>query len=134
MTDSTSMDDEDRPMRPAMLRGWRRRCPCCGAGPMLRGYLKVRDTCPVCGEELYHQRADDGPAYLTILIVGHLMAPLLLYIFVEYRPDPLVLASAFCVGTVALSLFLLPRLKGVMIAIQWAKRMHGFGTGDVETA
>ena len=101
---------------------------------MLRGYLKVRDTCPVCGEELYHQRADDGPAYLTILIVGHLMAPLLLYIFVEYRPDPLVLASAFCVGTVALSLFLLPRLKGVMIAIQWAKRMHGFGTGDVETA
>ena len=134
MTDSTSMDDEDRPMRPAMLRGWRRRCPCCGAGPMLRGYLKVRDTCPVCGEELYHQRADDGPAYLTILIVGHLMAPLLLYIFVEYRPDPLVLASAFCVGTVALSLFLLPRLKGVMIAILWAKRMHGFGTGDVETA
>lgn len=133
MTDSTLMEDEDRPMRPAMLRGWRRRCPCCGAGPLLRGYLKVRDTCPVCGEELYHQRADDGPAYLTILIVGHLMAPLLLYIFVEYRPDPLVLASAFCVGTVALSLFLLPRLKGVMIAIQWAKRMHGFGTGDVET-
>lgn len=133
MTDSTLMEDDDRPMRPAMLRGWRRRCPCCGAGPLLRGYLKVRDTCPVCGEELYHQRADDGPAYLTILIVGHLMAPLLLYIFVEYRPDPLVLASAFCVGTVALSLFLLPRLKGVMIAIQWAKRMHGFGTGDVET-
>ena len=31
------------------------------------------------------------------------------------------------VATVALSLFLLPRLKGVMIAIQWAKRMHGFG-------
>lgn len=134
MADSTSMDDEDRPMRPAILRGWRRRCPRCGKGPILRGYLKVRDTCPVCGEELYHQRADDGPAYLTILIVGHLMAPLLLYIFVAYRPDPLVLASAFCVGTVALSLFLLPRLKGVMIAIQWAKRMHGFGTGDVKTA
>jgi uncharacterized protein (DUF983 family) len=134
MTCSTVTEDEDRPMWPAMLRGWRRRCPCCGKGPLLRGYLKVRDTCPVCGEELYHQRADDGPAYLTILIVGHLMAPLLLFIFVEYRPDPLVLASAFIVGTVALSLFLLPRLKGVMIAIQWAKRMHGFGTGDVETA
>ncbi|MBI1219744.1 MAG: DUF983 domain-containing protein [Rhodobacteraceae bacterium] len=134
MTDSPPMEDEDRPMRPAMLRGWRRRCPNCGAGPMLRGYLTVRDSCPVCGEELYHQRADDGPAYMTILIVGHLMAPLLLFIFVEYRPDPLVLASAFCVGTVALSLFLLPRLKGVLVAIQWAKRMHGFGSGDVETA
>jgi uncharacterized protein (DUF983 family) len=94
---------------------------------MLRGYLKVRDSCPVCGEALHHQRADDGPAYLTILIVGHLMAPLILYFFVQYRPDPYVLATAFSVGTVALSLFLLPRLKGVMVALQWAKRMHGFG-------
>lgn len=120
-------DDDDRPMKPAILRGWRRRCPNCGAGPMMSGYLKVRDTCPVCGEELYHQRADDGPAYLTILIVGHLMAPLILIAFIEFRPDPLVLATGFCIGTVALSLFLLPRLKGVLVAIQWAKRMHGFG-------
>lgn len=119
--------DADRPMRPAMLRGWRRKCPNCGAGPLLRGYLTVRESCPVCGEELHHQRADDGPAYLTILIVGHLMAPLILYVFTNYRPDPLVLATVFSVGTVALSLWLLPRLKGVMVAIQWAKRMHGFG-------
>jgi uncharacterized protein (DUF983 family) len=38
-----------------------------------------------------------------------------------------VLAAFFASGTVALSLYLLPRLKGVMIAIQWARRMHGFG-------
>ncbi len=95
---------------------------------MLRGYLTVRESCPVCGEELYHHRADDGPAYLTILIVGHLMAPAILWAFVKYRPDPLLLASIFSVGTVALSLFLLPRLKGVLVAIQWARRMHGFGT------
>lgn len=120
-------DDEDRPLGPALRRGWRRRCPNCGAGPMLRGYLKVRDTCPVCQEELYHQRADDGPAYLTILIVGHLMAPLLLIVFMRWRPDPLVLTALFSVGTVGLSLWLLPRLKGAMVAIQWAKRMHGFG-------
>jgi uncharacterized protein (DUF983 family) len=118
---------EERPMRPALLRGWRKRCPNCGAGPMLRGYLKVRESCPVCGEELHHQRADDGPAYLTILIVGHLMAPLILFFFTKYRPDPYVLASVFSVGTVALSLFLLPRLKGMLVALQWAKRMHGFG-------
>ncbi|WP_434614208.1 DUF983 domain-containing protein [Tabrizicola sp. M-4] len=118
---------EDRPLRQAMLRGWRRRCPCCGSGPMLRGYLKVREICPVCGEALHHQRADDGPAYLTILIVGHLMAPIILWAFTRYRPDPLVLASVFSVGTVALSLYLLPRLKGALVAVQWAKRMHGFG-------
>lgn len=119
--------EEDRPLKPALLRGWRRRCPSCGGGPMMRGYLTVREACPVCGEALHHQRADDGPAYLTILIVGHVLAPVLLYSFVRWRPDPMVLAAVFTVGTVALSLFLLPRLKGALVALQWAKRMHGFG-------
>ena len=117
---------EPRGMKPAMLRGWRRRCPKCGSGPMLRGYLKVRDACPVCSEELHHHRADDGPAYLTILVVGHLMAPLIHVTFTTFRPEPLVLATIFSVGCVALSLYLLPRLKGLIVAIQWAKRMHGF--------
>ena len=117
----------DRPVKPALWRGWRRRCPNCGSGPMLRGYLKVRDECPVCGEALHHHRADDGPAYLTILIVGHLMAPLILLAYTRWRPEPLVLATVFSVGCVALSLYLLPRLKGLIVALQWAKRMHGFG-------
>ena len=117
----------ERPTWPAVFNGWRRRCPNCGKGPLLRSYLKVRDTCPVCKEELFHHRADDGPAYLTILIVGHLMAPALLIAFVHYRPEPLVLFSVFAVGCVALSLYLLPRLKGVIVAFQWSRYMHGFG-------
>lgn len=118
----------ERPLKAAMLRGWRCRCPNCGTGPMLRGYLSVRDECPVCSEALHHQRADDGPAYLTILIVGHLLAPAMLYVFTHYNPDPLVASSVFSVGAVALCLYLLPRLKGALVALQWAKRMHGFGT------
>ncbi len=121
------MPPADRPLKPAMLRGLRRRCPSCGAGPLFRGYLRVRESCPLCNEDYSHQRADDGPAYLTILIVGHLMAPALLFAFVRYRPDPLVLVAIFGIGVVALSLFLLPRLKGMLVAIQWARRMHGFG-------
>jgi len=122
--------DAERPFWPAVLRGWRCRCPNCGAGPMLRSYLKVRDACPVCGEALHHHRADDGPAYLTILIVGHIMAPAMLLAFAHWDPDPLMIASIFSVGCVALSLYLLPRLKGAMVALQWAKRMHGFGRDD----
>ena len=94
---------------------------------MLRGYLTVRDACPVCGEALHHQRADDGPAYLTIMIVGHLVAPALLFTYTHYEPDPLFIAVLFSVLTTALSLYLLPRLKGGLVALQWAKRMHGFG-------
>ena len=117
---------EDRPLGQALRRGWMCRCPACGAGPMLKGYLKVRDYCPVCQEPLFHHRADDGPAYLTILIVGHIMAPTIFWFFVKFRPDPLTLAAVFSVGTVALSLLLLPRLKGMMVALQWSRRMHGF--------
>jgi len=119
---------EDRAVGLALKRGWRRRCPKCGSGPMMRGYLKVRDTCPVCGEALHHHRADDGPAYLTILIVGHILAPLLLFVYTTYQPEPLILATGFSVGCVALSLYLLPRLKGLIVGLQWAKRMHGFDT------
>ncbi|MFN3824177.1 MAG: DUF983 domain-containing protein [Pseudorhodobacter sp.] len=133
MTDTTLTidqgDPQERLIGPALRRGWRCRCPACGSGPLLRGYLTVRDSCPVCGEELHHHRADDGPAYLTILIVGHLMAPLILWAFVKFRPDPMVMATIFTVGTVALSLFLLPRLKGMVVAMQWSRRMHGFGRG-----
>jgi uncharacterized protein (DUF983 family) len=98
----------------------------------MRSYLKVQDRCPACGEALYHHRADDGPAYLTILLVGHIVAPLILFSFIKFRPEPWILASVFLVATVALSLYLLPRLKGVLVAIQWAKRMHGFGTEAVD--
>lgn len=127
MTFATMTDLEERPMKPALLRGLRRRCPNCGEGHMFTGYLKVTDRCPSCQEELSHHRADDGPAYLTILIVGHLMAPTILWVFEKFRPEPLVLATIFTVGCVALSLYLLPRMKGLIVAIQWAKRMHGFG-------
>ena len=129
MTSETAIPTEgaERPVKPAMLRGWRRRCPKCGAGPMFRGYLKVRDACPVCGQELHHHRADDGPAYLTILIVGHLLAPALMFTFVKFRPEPMVMITGFTIGTVALSLYLLPRLKGSLVGLPWANRMHGFG-------
>ena len=95
---------------------------------MMQGYLTVRASCPACGEALHHQRADDGPAYLTILIVGHLVAPALLFAYTHYTPDPLFIAVLFSLLTSALSLYLLPRLKGGMVAFQWAKRMHGFGS------
>ena len=121
---------EERPLRSAMLRGWRCRCPACGAGPLLQGYLKVRDTCPVCNEELFHQRADDGPAYVTILIVGHIIGPLMLAIYLRWNPDPLITAALLSVASVALCLFLLPGIKGAFVGLQWSRRMHGFGGNE----
>jgi uncharacterized protein (DUF983 family) len=135
MPASTSPDPQaERPLRPALARGWRRRCPNCGEGRLLRGYLAVAPNCDACGEDFTPQRADDGPAYLTILIVGHLMAPVLHLAYTRYTPDPLTLALILGAGVTALSLWLLPRIKGAFVALQWAKRMHGFGGPEAEPA
>jgi uncharacterized protein (DUF983 family) len=119
-------DDQERLRKPAMIRGWRGKCPNCGAGPLLHSYLKVNDHCAVCGQEFHHHRADDGPAYLTILLVGHLMGFMLHFVFVTFRPEPIVLFTIFSVGSIGLSLYLLPRLKGAIVGFQWAKEMGGF--------
>ncbi|MEP2784540.1 MAG: DUF983 domain-containing protein [Pseudoruegeria sp.] len=127
MSTETNIEQTDRPARPAMLRGWRRKCPKCGAGDLFKGFLKVRDECAVCHEEFHHQRADDGPAYLTILIVGHILGFAMHISFTQLRPDPLLLGTVLSVLSVALALYLLPRIKGAFVGLQWAKRMHGFG-------
>lgn len=129
MTQTETIID-DRPTKPAIWRGLRCRCPNCGDGMLFDGYLKVARSCPVCQEELYHHRADDGPAYLTILLVGHIMGFAVHIIWVQLRPDPLVMATMLTILAVGLSLYLLPRMKGMVVAIQWARRMHGFGGRD----
>ncbi|WP_415919984.1 DUF983 domain-containing protein [Tateyamaria sp. SN6-1] len=125
--DTDPVEAEARPRWPALRRGWRGKCPRCGQGRLLKGYLKIASGCPVCKLDYSHHRADDGPAYLTILLVGHLMAPLLHVVFVTWRPEPLVLFTIFAVGCVGLSLYLLPRLKGGIVGFQWARGMGGFG-------
>lgn len=123
----TDFAPTERPTGTAVMRGLKQRCPNCGEGHLFKAYLKVADTCPECGEELYHHRADDGPAYLTILLVGHILGFVIHIMWVNWRPEPLTMATVLSIGAVALSLFLLPRMKGMVVAIQWARRIHGFG-------
>ena len=61
----------DRSLREAMTRGFLGRCPACGRGRLFCSYLKVVNSCKICGEELSGHRADDAPAYVTLLIVAH---------------------------------------------------------------
>ncbi|MEP1327283.1 MULTISPECIES: DUF983 domain-containing protein [Rhodobacterales] len=122
----SQLEESPRDWKPAILRGLRLRCPKCGEGKLLRSYLKVKDSCDCCGLELHHNRADDGPAYLTILLVGHVLGFVLHIVYTSLRPDPLTLALIMSAVTITASLWLLPRMKGLVVAYQWAKRMHGF--------
>lgn len=116
----------ERDTKQSMIRRLRRTCPRCGKGHLFEGYLSVTKTCSSCRLDLTPQRADDGPAYLTIIVVGHLLIPFLVPIYKAWDWPPVVMAAVFSAVAVGPSLFLLPRLKGALIGFQWAKHLHGF--------
>ncbi|MEM1382716.1 MAG: DUF983 domain-containing protein [Pseudomonadota bacterium] len=120
-------EEAQRPLWPALLRGWSGRCPGCGGGPIFESYLTVRPSCAACGEALHHHRADDLPAWLTIIVVGHILAALLLFVENAFAPPLWVHWAAWPALTIGLTLWFLPRLKGSVVGMQWAWRMHGFG-------
>lgn len=111
----------------AMSRGARHRCPACGEGGLYRAYLKVDDTCSACGEELFHQRADDAPPYVTIFVIGHLVLAAVVGIDMAYAWPLWLHAAVWLPVTVGLCLLFLPAAKGALVGLQWALRMHGFG-------
>jgi uncharacterized protein (DUF983 family) len=111
----------------AIFRGVRGKCPNCGRGRMFSSFLKVADRCDVCGEELFHQRADDFPAYLVIILVGHIVVPLVLLVETEYAPPMWFGLAVWGPLTVGLALALIQPVKGAVVAIQWYGQMHGFG-------
>ncbi len=110
-----------------MWRGFRRRCPACGRGRMFSSFMKVADQCSSCREALHHQRADDAPPYFTIFIVGHIVVPLVLLVERAWHPELFVHAALWLPVTLGLTLLLMPRVKGAIVGLQWALRMHGFG-------
>ncbi len=113
------------PVLPFMLRGLAGRCPACGEGKIYRAYLKVNDTCPVCTHPLGEYRADDGPAYFTILLVGHLVvAPLLIFPIIWQAPAA-VIVPATLIPLAAITLALLPRVKGAVIGLLYALKLAG---------
>jgi uncharacterized protein (DUF983 family) len=110
----------------AFLRGACGRCPNCGRGHMFGRFLKVVDHCEVCGEELHHQRADDFPAYVVIVLVGHIVVSLALTVEIAFAPPMWLQYALWLPLTLFLALGLLQPVKGAIIAWQWFLGMHGF--------
>lgn len=122
-----------RPERPttlnALVRGALGRCPRCGRGPLLCRYIKVVGECEACGEPFGHFRADDAPPWLTILLVGHLIAPVFLLIEENFE---LTVASELAIllpSVIGLTLALLPRCKGAILAAMWLTKAEGTEAG-----
>lgn len=125
-TPALAAEPPKRGILQSIRRGAASKCPACGTGKLYYSYLKVEDTCRACGEELHHQRADDAPPYFTMMIVAHIIVGGLLIVEQMYAPPTWVQLSIWLPLTVVLSLWLLPKVKGALVGLQWALRMHGF--------
>ena len=117
---------ERRPVLKSILRGASLRCPNCGRRSLFSSYLKTSPVCAECGEELFHHRADDAPPYFTIFIVGHIIVSLVITVELLYAPPLWLHFLIWLPLTVLLSVALLPVVKGAIIGLQWALKMHGF--------
>jgi len=113
------------PVASALLRGVFGQCPQCGKSRLLHRYLKIIDHCPACGESYGHFRTDDAASWLTILVVGHLTVPVIFMLEQNFHPV-LWLAFAIYLPLIALlTLALLPRCKGLILAVMWTTKAEG---------
>jgi uncharacterized protein (DUF983 family) len=110
----------------AAMRGFAMKCPNCGRGHLFRRFLKVTDACEVCGEDYTAQRADDFPAYLVIVVVGHIVVPALLAVAIAYDPPAWLQLAIWLPVTLFSALGLLQPTKGAIVGMQWQMGMHGF--------
>lgn len=114
------MNEIKHPLKRSVGRGLQHRCPACGDGQLYGRFLKVEPTCQVCGQDLAKYPADDGPAYLTIVLVGHLIiAPLLLFPIV-WESSAWISVPVLLTALTAITLAALPRVKGGWIGMMYA--------------
>ena len=116
------MAPEPRSLLIGLRRGLTRRCPACGAGRLFTGYLAVEDTCPACGHDNGQYPADDAPPYFTIFLVGHLVVAPLLAAAMIWRASTVMLLVLLIPLVGAVTLGMLPYVKGAVIGAQWALR------------
>ncbi|HVZ08462.1 DUF983 domain-containing protein [Rhodopila sp.] len=104
-------------MSSAILWGLKGRCPACGKGKIFNKFLKIVPACSACGAPLGLARADDAPPYLTILVVGHIVVPLLFEVDRMGEPPVWLMAAIFLPLTLALCLALLQPIKGATVGV-----------------
>lgn len=119
----------ERRLGRSIKRGLLNTCPACGSGKLFRAYLKPVDTCAACGEEIFHHRADDLPPYLVIIVLGHVLLGGFMMTDLVFPASDWVHLAIWVPIAIITSLITIQPIKGGVIGLQWALRMHGFG-GD----
>ena len=93
---------------------------------MFARFLKPASACPVCGLALDGHRADDFPAYIVILLLGHILVPLMIEVNAALAIPMLWQTLIWPTLATLLAVAMIQPVKGAVIAVQWSRRMAGF--------
>lgn len=119
MTEGPIKPDATQPARiHASRAGLLCRCPNCGKGRLFSGFLKVVDTCAVCGFDFTRLNTGDGAAIFVMQIAGGIVVFTALFVEIAYSPPMWVHLVIFLPLVLILSLGLMRPGKGAMIALQ----------------
>lgn len=111
------------PLRAAL----RSRCPRCGEGPLYRGLLTVRDTCPVCGLDLRAADTGDGPAVFVMFFLSVVVIGVALWVEFAFSPPLWVHVVLWPVPTLVLAVLVMRPAKALMVALQYRTRATEMG-------
>ena len=103
------------------------RCPRCGAGPLFRNLLEVRDTCEVCGLDLRTNDAGDGAVVGVILLLGAVVVALAFWVEFRFSPPLWLHAILWPVVTVPLAVLMMRPAKAALVALQFRHRSSEMG-------
>lgn len=107
------------PPLPPWKTGLNCRCPRCGEGPVLKGYLSIREDCPSCGLSYSFAEPADGPAFFVMSVVG-IVGMCLFMVFEFNMHPPIWVHFVFTFPLIAaMCLAILRPFKGWMIAKQY---------------
>lgn len=112
----------DRAIPPATTTGLRGLCPRCGRGRLFDGYLALQPRCESCGLDFGFADSGDGPAFFVMSFVGIVIVALAMFVEFAYEPPLWLHAVLWVPATLALSLLLVRPAKGLLIALQFARR------------
>ncbi len=110
-------------MSTAIGRGLLGHCPACGKSHLFNGFLRVVTACRNCGAPLGLARADDAPPYLTILVTGHVVVPLMFVVDRSADLSTWTMAAIFLPLALFMSLGLLRPIKGGTVGVMLTLNM-----------
>ena len=116
------MSEAHYPRLSTLSTGLRCRCPRCGEGPLLKGYLTIRDECPVCHLNYGFAEPADGPAFFAMSAVGLVgMIGFMIFEFSVHPPIWVHLVVTFPI-LIAMCLGVLRPFKGWMVSEQYVHK------------